>query len=257
MQSKEEFCIDSDVKIFIIVQPQFAGGRRTQHVMFSNIAEKIAAKRCVVQIQSRDSICMLRALVVAKAKIDEDPQYRHLCEPDNITTHRRNGQFIRARQLANSVGISQCGPHDLSDLAKIQQHLNTYRIIAVDAITDKIIFDGGFQRGGASRVLGLLHHNKHYHALVNVAAWYEGKRFCYGCCKRYEKPGQHRCKTTCDRCLGTAHEDVDPSNTEFPKKCLDCLRSFYTASCYERHKQPGTTTGTANSIREMLRICKQ
>jgi hypothetical protein len=72
MQSKEEFCIDNQVEINVIVQPFFAGGRRHQHVQFTNIEGKIAAKRCVVQIQNRDTICMARALVVSKAKVDED-----------------------------------------------------------------------------------------------------------------------------------------------------------------------------------------
>ncbi len=240
MQSQEEFCIDNQVEIHVIVQPSFAGGRRHQHVQFDGIEEKIAAKRCVVQIQNRDTICMARALVVGKAQVDNDPQYRALCHPDvrevrNGRQLRRNLQRDRSLKLCKDACVSSWGPHDIADMAKFQAYLREYRVIAVEATNDRIIFDGGFQRG-STKILGLLHYNGHYHTLNSVGAWFEGKFFCFGCCKRYEKQGQHSCAITCPRCLGTAHANVDPQAMLI--RCEECQLSYFTRECYENHMQP-------------------
>jgi hypothetical protein len=264
MQSKEEFCIDNQVEVNVIVQPSFAGGRRHQHVQFSTIEEKIAAKRCVVQIQNRDTICMARALVVTKGKVDGDPAYHDLCRPDmryelgrrqNVTEHRRNLQRNRALALCTEARVSRSGPHNIADMAKFQAYLGDYRIIAIEATNDRIIFDGGFQRG-STKVLGLLHHNGHYHALNNVGAWFEGKYFCYGCCRRYEKQGQHSCRITCPRCLGTAHGNVE--HQALLIRCDECQLSYFTRECYDNHLLPAksiklpsaTTAGPCTSNAE-------
>jgi hypothetical protein len=241
LQSNEDFHIDNELEINVVVQPRYAGGRRTTHVQFDNIEAKIAAKRCVVQIKNRDSLCMARALVVTKAKIDNDPAYEAIRKGDlqqyqGRNAQQRNAQRSRAVDLCRAAGTTLNGPHNIADMAVFQAHLHKYRIIAVEATNDRIIFDGGFERG-CSNVLGLLHHANHYHALNNVAAWFEGKFFCYGCCSRYAKQGQHRCALTCSRCLGTAHDNVDANRQANQYKCNDCLLSFLTRNCYEQHLQ--------------------
>ena len=245
LQSNEDFHIDDELEVNVVIQPRYAGGRRTTHVQFNTIEEKIAAKRCVVQIQNRDSLCMARALVVSKAKIDNDPAYEALRKGDiqhyqNRNDQIRNAQKTRAVDLCRSAGTSLNGPHDLIDMAKFQAYLQGYRIIAVEATTDRIIFDGGFHRG-SNKILGLLHHGNHYHTLNNVAAWFEGKFFCYACCTRYAKQGQHRCSLTCPRCLGGAHDNIDANHTYNQFKCADCQLSFFTQACLEQHRQVPTT----------------
>lgn len=261
MQSKQEFCIDNEVEINVIIQPLFAGGRRHQHVQFASIEEKIAAKRCVVQIQNNDSICMARALVVCKANIDNDPAYRTLCRTDARVEvgrlqreHRNHLQWTRALQLCSEAGVSRSGPHNLADMAKFQAHLRGYRIIAVEATNDRIIYDGGFQRG-STKILGLLHHNNHYHALTNVGAWFEGKFYCYGCCKRYEKQGQHHCAITCPRCLGTAHADVNQEALLI--RCEECQLTYFNQVCYENHLQPAKTANLPSAPTKNIRKRKR
>jgi hypothetical protein len=234
LQSNEDFHIDDELEINVVIQPRYAGGRRTTHVQFDTIEAKIAAKRCVVQIKNRDGLCMARALVVSKAKVDNDTAYKALCYGDFDQRQGRRIQRSRAEDLCRAAGTTLNGPHNIADMAVFQAYLYNYRIIAVEATNDRIIFDGGFERG-CNKVIGLLHHMDHYHALTNVAAWFEGKYFCYGCCTRYAKPGQHRCALTCPRCLGPAHDNVDANRPYNQHKCDECQLRFFTQACYDQH----------------------
>ena len=45
------------------------GGKHTE----LNLEKHLEKKRSVIRIRNKDSLCMARALVVAKSKIDNDP----------------------------------------------------------------------------------------------------------------------------------------------------------------------------------------
>lgn len=257
MQSREEFCIDSNVKISVIIVPQYEGGRRTQHVVCNSIEEKIRAKRCVVQIDNQDSLCMIRALVVSKAYCDKQPNRLLLGKPilgRKVELEYKVHELISECRKIHRLNCT--GPYNLVDLAKIQQHLSHYRIVVVDAQANKVVFDGWSEREGVgtSKIIGLLYHNKHYHALTNVGAWFEGKHFCYGCMKSYEKQGRHRCAATCSRCMTHTHgNETTLPNTM--KKCIDCQRTFLNDECFANHKT--CIDGGNKTVCATLYICKQ
>ena len=67
--------------------------------------EKHLKKKSIIRIQNEDDLCMARALVVAKAKLDEDPQYKYVAD------HRKPMQTRFAQELHQNAGVpfGPCG----------------------------------------------------------------------------------------------------------------------------------------------------
>ena len=73
IQSNQEFRLNDtvDVNVIHVVMPQGGRGSKRSEI---NLEKHLAKKRSIVRIQNSDDLCLARALVVAKAKIDNDPQ---------------------------------------------------------------------------------------------------------------------------------------------------------------------------------------
>ena len=78
-------------------------------------------KRSIVRIQNDDDLCMARALVVAKAKLDNDPQDRQ------IRDHRWPMQTRLAQELHQNAGVP-LGPCGIEEAKKFQAYLADYQI---------------------------------------------------------------------------------------------------------------------------------
>ena len=77
VQSNDQFTLgDSlNVNVFHAEMPQGSGRYRRDVI---KIEAYLTKKDCIVQIKNKDDICWARAIVVAKAKYDKDPQYKHI-----------------------------------------------------------------------------------------------------------------------------------------------------------------------------------
>jgi hypothetical protein len=78
-------------------------------------------KRSIVRIRNNDQLCLARALVVAKAKIDNDPQYK------SIADHRNPMQTRLARELHQNAAVP-LGPCGLDEVKQFQTYLSEYQI---------------------------------------------------------------------------------------------------------------------------------
>ena len=74
IQSNQEFRLNDtvDVNVIHVVMPRGGRGSKRSEI---NLEKHLAKKKSILRIQNRDDLCLARALVVAKAKIDNDPQY--------------------------------------------------------------------------------------------------------------------------------------------------------------------------------------
>ena len=91
------------------------GGKRTN----LNLEKHLEKKRSVIRIQNNDNLCMARALVVAKAKLDNNPQYK------SIVDHRRPMQTRMAQELHTNAGVP-LGPCGIEEAKKFQLYLTEY-----------------------------------------------------------------------------------------------------------------------------------
>ena len=104
IQSNQEFRLNDMVEINVIHVSMPIGGKRSKRTEVK-LEKHLKKKRAIVRIRNDDELCMARALVVAKAKLDDDPQYK------SIVDHRWPMQTRLAEELHQkaNVPLGPCG----------------------------------------------------------------------------------------------------------------------------------------------------
>ena len=69
IQSNKEFRLNDTVEINVIHVSMPTGGKRSKRLEV-NLEKHLDKKKSIVRIRNEDELCMARALVVAKAKLD-------------------------------------------------------------------------------------------------------------------------------------------------------------------------------------------
>ncbi len=79
IQSNQHFHLNDSVDVNVIHLEMPHGGRKTKRAEI-NLEKHLVNKRSIVRIRNNDQICLARALVVTKAKIDNDPKYQYVAD---------------------------------------------------------------------------------------------------------------------------------------------------------------------------------
>jgi hypothetical protein len=120
VQSNDQFTLDDSVSVNVVhvEMPQGAGRKRRDVV---NLESYLTKKRGIVQIKNIDELCCARAIIVAKAKLDKDPQYK------SIVSRTGTLQDRLAHQLHESAGVplGSCG---IAEVKKFQTALPGYQL---------------------------------------------------------------------------------------------------------------------------------
>ena len=93
-----------------VVHVEMPYGATSQKQDVVNLQSYLNKKRCMLQIQNRDELCCTRAIIVAKAKLDKDPQFK------SVVKHQR--------PLHETAGVllGSCGIDEIKKLPT-QRHL--------------------------------------------------------------------------------------------------------------------------------------
>jgi hypothetical protein len=111
VQSNTQFTLDESVNVNVVhVEMPHGGARKRRDVI--NLQSYLNKKGCIVQIKNKDELCCARAIVVAKAKIDKDPQYQ--CIANNQKLHE-----------AAAVPLGPCG---IPEIKRFQAVLTGYQL---------------------------------------------------------------------------------------------------------------------------------
>ena len=123
IQSNQEFRLYDTVNVNFIHVSMPSGGKGSERSEM-NLEKHLEKKRSIVRIQNDDYLCMARALVVAKAKVDNDPQYK------STVKHRRPMQTRLAQELHQNAGVplGACG---LEQAIQFQAYFTDYQISIV------------------------------------------------------------------------------------------------------------------------------
>ena len=102
VQSNQHFRLNDtvDVNVIHVSMPSGGKGRKRTDVSLEKHLEK---KRSVVRIQNKDNLCMARALVVAKAKVDDNPQYRSIADHRKSIQKGDKGGMANAKMLQSKI----------------------------------------------------------------------------------------------------------------------------------------------------------
>ena len=229
IQSNRDFRLNDTVVVDMVhvEAPQGSAKRKRAHI---DIAEFLHKKRSVVSIQNKDDLCLARALVVAIAKIEKDPMYKSLRDPEKAV------QGKKARELHELANVP-LGPCGIPEVKMFQKHLTDYEINIVSAgHNSSIIHPPKPTTSNAKPIYLYLHHN-HYDIITSMPGFLGKSYFCHKCRRSYDQTLNHVCPGMCKSCLSPDCTVKDPM------ECDQCGRMFKSKSCYDKHKEKSVCQG--------------
>ena len=127
LNSNEQFEMDDSFQVSITQvrhAPVGSGHQRNLKPGHQAVKKLTAKKKSIIRIRNNDELCCARALVMAKARIDNDPDWENIRRGRQIQTHL-------AKTLHQEAGVDQgpCGYEELHTFAKF---LQGYQLLVVD-----------------------------------------------------------------------------------------------------------------------------
>ena len=243
VQSNEEFRLNDTVNIDIIRVEMPQGSGRFKRTTL-NIRDHLKKKGTVITINNKDDLCLARALSVAIARIEKDPQYNH------IRDSSRSIQLQRAFGLQEAANVP-LGPCGLKEVDLFQQHLVNYQIIVVSGDQDNAIIYPPHPRANPDpeKSIYLYYQANHFDVITKLPGFLNTAYFCHRCHKGYDHTTDHVCTGMCYSCRGFGCTIEDNGIT-----CKECKRWFYNRVCYDRHKQE-SIDGGGKTVCEKIRKC--
>ena len=243
IQSNQEFRLNDTVTIDInhVKTPQGSGRKkRTTY----DINDYLKQKDSVVRIENKDDLCLARALVVARAKIENDPRYKY------ISDSRRPLQRERAFDLHEAANVP-LGPCGLNEVALFQQYLTNYQIMIVSGDHDNsIIYPPQSSGTDEKPTLTLYLHDNHFDVINKLPGFLSRSYFCFRCHKAYSNTTDHLCSSMCRSCRGFGCAWEGDGIV-----CRECKRLFKSQRCYDHHKEP--INGGGRTVCETIRECEK
>ena len=241
IQSNRDFRLNDTVTVDIIhvEEPQGGTSNGKSKRTTLDIREYLKKKRSVITINNTDNLCLARSLVVAIAKIENDPKYRSIISP------KGHIQLQRALDLHQAAGVplGLCG---LDEVKLFQKYLANYEITVVSGDhDDSIIYPS---EPGDKQPIYLYYQNKHFDIITKMPGFLSVCYFCHKCRKTYCKTTDHVCPAMCKSCR--SYECVFEQWID----CDECKRKFKSRACYDHHKEP---VGAARSVCETIRRCEK
>ena len=234
LQSNEDFTIDSELIIELTPVDMPSGG--VGKWCKFNTDMFLQNKRCTIRIQNNDDLCCARAIVTAKARIDNDPQWNSIRLGRGVQT-----ELARKLHEKSGVPIGKCG---IEEVKMFQHVLSNYKI----NILSREHFNGIIYSGPeAENKIYLYFHDNHYDVITSMPAFLSRSYYCISCKKGYDHTEKHKCNNVCHAC-----RKVHKQSSDNWVECDKCHRFFKGQECFELHKK---TTIKGNSTCKWIYRC--
>ena len=246
IQSNQEFRLNDTVTIDLnhVESPVGSRGKGKKRTTF-DIDDYLDEKNSVVRIKNKDDLCLARALVVARAKIDNDPRYKY------IKDSRAPLQREKAFDLHEAANVP-LGPCGLNEVALFQQYLTDYQIVIISGDhNNSVIYPPQSSGTDEKPHLTLYLHGNHYDVINSVPGFLGRSYFCFRCYKAYDHTTDHLCTNMCRSCRGFGCIFENDGIV-----CRECKRLFKSQSCYNRHKN-GPINGGGRTVCQVIRECEK
>ena len=213
---------------------QQRGGRPARNKPGNKSFEQLLDKRSVITIKNKDELCFARALVSAKAFVDQDPEHKNISQGRGLQGHL-------AYKLHQEAGVPEglCG---LPEIQKMQEHLGPqrYQIKIFEGIFGALWYcDDSFD--SAPKKLCLLKVEQHFHGLRSVPALLNKGYYCHQCNRGYDQENaehHNRSRQNCDKCRRKNGKYPDYQERKSVRVfCKDCGQTFYGQNCFSAHKR--------------------
>ena len=234
LNSNEQFEMDDSFQLSITqVQhaPQGTGKPRRGKPGHPTHQAVTKTSKSIIRIQNDDDLCCARALVTAKARVDQHPKWHSIRQGRPL-------QRTLAWDLHNEAKVP-LGPCSYDALTQFSQapSLTDYQIILVDAHRHYHITTYGDPK---DKQLILLHDHNHYDVITRLPGFFGSSYVCAHCWKPYDHEGEHRCnkKKQCRACCQKECPDFQaayPRNQKATQRCDSCHRDFFGDTCFQMH----------------------
>ena len=246
IQSNQEFRLNDTVTIDLnhVVAPVGSRGKGKKRTTY-NIDDYLSEKGSVVRIKNKDDLCLARALVVARAKKDNDPRYKQ------IRNSKKPIQREKAFDLHEAANVP-LGPCGLNEVALFQQYLTDYQIMVISGDHDNsVIYPPQSSATDEKPHLTLYLHDNHFDVINSVPGFLGRVYFCFRCYKAYNNTTDHLCTNMCRACRGFGCIWENDGIV-----CRECKRLFKSQSCYDRHKTE-PINGGGRTVCQVIRVCEK
>ena len=189
IQSNKEFRLNDTVEINVIQVSMPIGGKGNKRSE-ENLEKHLEKKRSIIRIRNEDELCMVRALLVAKAKLDNDSHYK------GIADHRWPIQTRLAPELHQNAGVP-LGPCGIEQAKHFQTYLTEYQISIVSKEYGNKIMYAGPEK---DKKIYLYMHNDYYDVITKMPGFFARHYHCHACKKAYKHQEEHRCPNVCKCC---------------------------------------------------------
>ena len=242
IQSNRDFRLNDAVTIDIIHVEAPQGSGRSKRTTL-NIREYLHKKGSVITIKNNDNLCLARALVVAIAKIENDPNYT------NLRDSKKRAQQNKAIALHERANVP-FGPCGLPEVDLFQKYLTNYEINIVSGNhNDSIIYPPKPSTNNHVTPIYLYLHDNHYDVITSMPGFLSTIYFCHKCKKTYSNNSDHLCDAMCRSCR--SYDCVLDGNGMV---CDECDRLFKNKTCYDHHKEP---IAGGRSVCQTIRKCEK
>ena len=99
---------------------------RFDRTNFNDFEQWCVSKACVKFVSNSDNYCALRAILISKAYVDNDPQAYQLTLPNSP----RLNELVRKYALEMNLPNKKCG---IEEIAHIESYLKDYQITVLDS----------------------------------------------------------------------------------------------------------------------------
>ena len=189
-------------------------------------------KGSVVTIKNKDELCCARAIVTAKAKVDNHPNWQGF----------EKGRAIQKSQALDlhfevNVPLRPCGYEELIQFSAAPS-LYEYQLLLVDETRSYRVSTFGPPR---DKQLVLVYDGHHYDVITSLPGYFATGYFCGRCLKPYDNEGQHACANNpghCPACMQNHCSDYQEAKLQrrpASHLCDTCRRRFYGATCFHQH----------------------
>jgi hypothetical protein len=199
-------------------------------------------KKSIVEVQAEE-YCLAHALVIAIAKVTNDPNYKVYRQGWKI--------FPVVQNLLETTGIYLDNGGDIPELIRFQEHFKEYRIVVYEGLDcDHIIFD---DQNEAPKRQNLLYDGvtRHYHVINNLTGAMVKQYVCNVCNKGCRRGMTHVCDQTCSDCMSSP--PCVTSGVRFP--CDECNRHFRSQMFFDNHKKKQSGGRQKKSVCELKKNC--
>lgn len=237
--NSEGFHCDTFRMTMTQVKPYRGTGRVRNYTTFE---EESANRRGIISISNKDSLCLVRALVIAIAYAMNVP---YLTQVRRNINKRQDTETLKLMQESR-VQISDAGA-TMEHVRKFQNFLKDYKITVYEYGSKgrTVLYEGP----DAPLKINLLHYDNHFNVITNLKAAFCCRFYCDACHVPYDHKNDHRCAASCPCCQQTPPCE----KTREEVTCTDCNRKFRGLVCYDKHKAPGSCGG--KSICEHVKQC--